>query len=391
MEGENFDDDVLDIEDGEVGTADEDSMKTVILDHELTLNTDDKTRLIFHSFSNLLTVVIDAIGKCRVVVNDVDSSIFAATLNFVTEIGKSLTSLDNTIQLLHKLPQLKGTIVRELEQAKQIYTEFEHKNKDRKELRKISKGFWKDIHWIETQLLPIVEIRTKEMMQRLALPGNAWVMYKTETLRKNMESVLLAVARGTQAISGIVFSEDARDKPGEMAIIMTFKGVQEGSVHLPPVFQDVMRDLIMNARKYSLPGATIWADMINDGQNLVVRIKDNGIGIMEDELEHIVDFGVRGSNAANRRTLGGGFGLTKAYFFTRQFGGEFKVQSGIGVGSIFTVTIPCPQSFRLMLPAKNQAKQAAIEKKKRETIPVEDSAIASAPMDTFTKKGKVPS
>jgi hypothetical protein len=50
------------------------------------------------------------------------------------------------------------------------------------------------------------------------------------------------------------------------------------------------------------------------------------MGIDEEEISHIIEFGVRGSNVANRRTMGAGFGLTKAYFFTKQFGGSFKVK-----------------------------------------------------------------
>jgi hypothetical protein len=45
--------------------------------------------------------------------------------------------------------------------------------------------------------------------------------------------------------------------------------------------------------------------------------------------------------------MGGGFGLTKAYFFTKQFKGTFKVKSKIGEGSTFIAQIPCPTSFIL--------------------------------------------
>jgi hypothetical protein len=48
--------------------------------------------------------------------------------------------------------------------------------------------------------------------------------------------------------------------------------------------------------------------------------------IDEDEISHIIEYGVYGSNATNRSKLGGGFGLTKAYFFTKQFNGTFQVK-----------------------------------------------------------------
>ncbi|KAH7830912.1 putative histidine kinase [Monocercomonoides exilis] len=366
--------------------------KVISFDTELNLTEEEKARLIFHSFANLINVLLDAVGKCRVALNMVDDGVFEETLRIVTEIGKSLSSISNTIALLFKLPILKTKIVQEIDQAKKTFTEYEQKQMaiSGSSFTPISKAFWKDIRWIENNLLPIVEIRTKELTQRLTLPGDAWVMYKTETLRKNMETVLLAVAKGTIMVSGIVFREEDRKVATDMLVDLEFRGVQEGSIHLPPVFQDVMRDLIMNARKYSLPGATIKARMINDGTKLMIEVKDNGLGIEESEITHIIEYGVRGSNVAHRRTLGGGFGLTKAYFFTKQFNGTFTVASGIGVGSTFTLLIPCPSSFRLMLPAgthphtsvidKTNARSASAEVKRKD-IPVEKSAFASTPKD----------
>jgi hypothetical protein len=298
---------------------------------------------------------------------------------------------------------LKVKIVQEIAQAKQLFTEYEKRQSSASgsSFTPISKAFWKDIRWIETNLLPIVEIRTKELTQRLTLPGDAWVMYKITTLRRNMQNVIIAVAQGTIAVSGIVFDEKDRAQPTDMVVHLVFRGVQDGCVHLPPVFQDVMRDLIMNARKYSLPGAVIWAKMVNDGTKLTIQIRDNGMGIEEEELSSIIEYGVRGSNVAARRTLGGGFGLTKAYFFTKQFNGTFTVASSIGVGSVFTITVPCPASFRLMVPAAQRTpgdpvgKQPASKPPQRE-IPVERSAFTATPKDNEAarvqayKKGHAP-
>lgn len=370
-------------EDAQEEFEEETAMKVVSFTTELTLTEEEKARLIFHSFANLLNVLLDVIGKCKVVLNIVDGAVFDETLRIVSEIGKSLTSITNTIGLLFQLPALKVKIVQELENAKQLFTQYEKSQSSVSgtKISSISKSFWKDVRWIESSLLPIVEIRTKELTQRLTLPGDAWVMYKIETLKRNMETVLLAVAKGTVAVSGIVFKEADRAQPTDMVVNLSFQGVQEGSIHLPPVFQDVMRDLIMNARKYSLPGASIDASMVNDGTQLILTIKDNGMGIEEGEISHIIEFGVRGSNVASRRTLGGGFGLTKAYFFTKQFNGTFTVASAIGVGSVFTITIPCPASFRLVLPPKPVAATPETYKEGKIKVPLERSAFTATPKD----------
>ncbi|KAK2956492.1 putative histidine kinase [Blattamonas nauphoetae] len=363
------------VEDGPIGTGDEDAMDTLEITHDLQLTDEQKAKLVFHSFSNLMTVLMNVIGKCRAGINDETKPIFTETLSFVTNLGKSLTSLTTATTLLSSVPELQPTIDREISEARNVYNSLVARNVIHPNSNKLGSLFERNLNWLEKDLLPNVTLRAKEIMQRLSLPNNAWVMFKIDSLRHNLEQNLLAVARGSSHISGIVFSEAERRKSGEMCVLLDFKGVLPGSIHLPPVYQDILRDLVMNARKYSLPGSTIHASLLNDGTTLTVRVQDNGMGIPLDELEALVQFGQRGSNVESRRTLGGGFGLTKAYYFTKQFNGTFKVQTAIGVGTIFTLTIPCPKMFKLVMPCDNKVKHQQIEKKLRDTITISESAI----------------
>jgi hypothetical protein len=59
---------------------------------------------------------------------------------------------------------------------------------------------------------------------------------------------------------------------------------------------------------------------------VVIVVVVVSMGIIEEELPHMVEFGFRGSNVINRRSLGGGCGLTKAYFYTKLFNGTFKIK-----------------------------------------------------------------
>lgn len=323
---------------------DEDGCVTYVYQNKLSLTEEEKTRLIFHSFTNGLNVLLDAIGKCRVCLNATDDVIFSNSLDLASKVGRSLEKVSSILELVGQLPVLNKTIQSDTQQAKQIFARLE-KLKTSPSFSTVAASFWAKIHWIENQLLPISEIRAKELTYRLKLPADAWVLYHTETLRKNMEIVLLAVAQGTSHISGIVFDQSHK-KPRDICILMQFKGIKEGLIQLPPIFQDVFRDIVMNARKYSFPGGDVEASMINDGKTLTISVADHGMGIDSAEVSHIIEFGVRGSNVSSRRTMGGGFGLTKAYFFTKQFHGVFKVHTGIGVGSTFTAQIPCPVHFK---------------------------------------------
>jgi signal transduction histidine kinase len=96
---------------------------------------------------------------------------------------------------------------------------------------------------------------------------------------------------------------------------------------MPAVFQDVIRDLLANARKYTDPGKSIQSGLHESNSTLRFIVRDTGIGIPEKEIEDIITFGRRGSNAKERPTRGGGFGLTKAYYVTKKFNGRMWIES----------------------------------------------------------------
>jgi len=56
----------------------------------------------------------------------------------------------------------------------------------------------------------------------------------------------------------------------------------------------------------------------------------------------VVAFGKRASNVDDQATMGGGFGLTKAYLVSRQFGGRMWIDSRPGAGTRITISIPRP-------------------------------------------------
>jgi signal transduction histidine kinase len=106
---------------------------------------------------------------------------------------------------------------------------------------------------------------------------------------------------------------------------------------------DSIRDILANARKYSKPGRWFGLTILQVQQQIFVRISDNGCGIPEHEVEKVLQFGYRASNVTQRRTFGGGYGLTKAAYYTKQSGGTIDIQSKLGVGTTVTLSVPFGQ------------------------------------------------
>ena len=96
--------------------------------------------------------------------------------------------------------------------------------------------------------------------------------------------------------------------------------------------------LLDNAMKYSTEKIDVYLE--NHEPYTVLRIKDHGIGIPENELEHIFERFYRVDKARSRETGGTGLGLSIAKNIIKQHQGEIKVTSKDGAGTSVELFLP---------------------------------------------------
>lgn len=96
-------------------------------------------------------------------------------------------------------------------------------------------------------------------------------------------------------------------------------------------------NLLSNALKYTGEGGSITIKAKSTDETVEICIKDTGKGIAKEDIEHIFDrfYQVRNSNKD-----GTGIGLAIVKAFTELQGGTAKVESEVGKGSEFTITLP---------------------------------------------------
>lgn len=102
----------------------------------------------------------------------------------------------------------------------------------------------------------------------------------------------------------------------------------------------VFLNLLDNAIKYSDPGAQVYVSLEQDGSSVVVRIRDTGVGIPEEDLPQLFERFYRVDKARSRATGGSGLGLSITKELVDLHGGEVSVRSEVGVGSTFEVRLP---------------------------------------------------
>jgi signal transduction histidine kinase len=107
----------------------------------------------------------------------------------------------------------------------------------------------------------------------------------------------------------------------------------------------VFSNLLNNAAKYTEPGGRIELAARKDGGDIVVTVKDNGIGLQPDAMGRIFDMFVQVDRSLERTQAGLGVGLTLARRLVELHDGTIDVRSeGKGRGSVFTVRLPASYS-----------------------------------------------
>jgi CheY-like chemotaxis protein len=103
----------------------------------------------------------------------------------------------------------------------------------------------------------------------------------------------------------------------------------------------VLANLLNNAAKYTDPGGQIWLTVERVQDHVVVRVRDNGIGIPAQMLGSIFDLFTQVDRALDRSQGGLGIGLTLVRALVEMHGGKVSAtSSGPGQGSEFVVQLP---------------------------------------------------
>lgn len=107
------------------------------------------------------------------------------------------------------------------------------------------------------------------------------------------------------------------------------------------MIEQVLLNLFSNAVKYSPDNSKVGIEAKEDDDALVVSVIDNGYGIPKEALPRIFDKFYRVVDSeGNDEVEGSGLGLSLAKEIVEQHGGTIKVTSRLGVGSVFSFTLP---------------------------------------------------
>jgi len=141
-----------------------------------------------------------------------------------------------------------------------------------------------------------------------------------------------------------IYTFHAQQRGGDLALELNALNtwVRGSQIHLSNVFFN----LLDNAVKYSKTDEPLQLAIstYDDGNELVITIQDNGIGMDKKELRRIFDRFYRISSGKRHDVRGFGLGLAYVTSVIRQCGGRISAESELGVGSRMIIRLPASET-----------------------------------------------
>ena len=245
---------------------------------------------------------------------------------------------------------------------------------------------------------PLAPIRMGLEVMKLAKDEPATVEATLHTMERQTQQLialvddLLDVSRITRGrlelrkcrvnLSDVLQSAVEASKPfiaeADHDLVIT---VPEHSIYLeadPHRLAQVVSNLLNNAAKYTPDGGRIWLTVERHGGDVVVSVKDNGIGIPAGMLDRIFEMFAQVDRPMEKSYTGLGIGLTLVKSLVEMHGGRIEVHSdGGNRGSDFRVRLPILPELSSGEPKSMQSGTLAHAKSKRRVLVVDDNRAAA--------------
>ncbi len=148
----------------------------------------------------------------------------------------------------------------------------------------------------------------------------------------------------------------------------------------PTRLEQILFNLLINAAKYTPQGGRIWLNVEPTESEVIIRVRDTGIGIEAELLPKVFDLFLQGERRVGLSHEGGGIGLSLAKNLVQLHGGTITAHSqGPDIGSEFVVSLPMAsriESWREHTPEAIQS--AASESLPRRRILIVDDNVQAA-------------
>jgi signal transduction histidine kinase len=236
-------------------------------------------------------------------------------------------------QLIHSVNSLANTLDSQMNFKKRLARDYAHEF--RTPLASLQSNLEAMIDGIWTADKERLESLYEEILRLTRMVGNIESLVSIE---QENDKLMKSSFNLKEFISKVVvnFESDLFEKGIHLAIEGSSSNVYADKDKIG----QVIINLLSNAIKYSNHNSNIFIRIKEKNTNVILSVKDYGIGIEKDELELIFEHLYRTDKSRASQTGGSGVGLAIVKSIVLAHGGKIEVNSKIGRGSEFIVTLP---------------------------------------------------
>jgi two-component system, OmpR family, heavy metal sensor histidine kinase CusS len=164
---------------------------------------------------------------------------------------------------------------------------------------------------------------------------------------------LLTLARADAGAAHLLFTEldltPVLQKVGHRVSLLAHSKGLSFSSHLPneplclsgdsAALECLLFAVLENALKYTPTGGFIWLRAFANSGEIVVEVKDSGVGVAAEDLPRIFDRFFRADQVRSREVPGSGLGLSIARWIAETHKGRIEAESQLGAGSLFRIVL----------------------------------------------------
>ena len=109
--------------------------------------------------------------------------------------------------------------------------------------------------------------------------------------------------------------------------------------------RELLMNLIVNGIKYNHPGGNVWVKIASGGHNVVIKVKDDGMGIREEDQNRIFERFYRVDKGRSKKMGGTGLGLSIVKHIVEYNNGYMRLKSKVNAGSEFIISLPLERAL----------------------------------------------
>ena len=173
----------------------------------------------------------------------------------------------------------------------------------------------------------------------MSLVNDLLDLSKIEAGKLELETARVAPDEVVAEVSSLMHVR-AREK--QLPLVVEYEGDLPETIETDPTrLRQVLVNLVGNAIKFTDEGhVTLKVDLVDDGEPRVrFRVIDTGIGISQEHQQKLFEPFSQADTSVTREFGGSGLGLTICRRLVERLGGDLAVDSALGEGSTFTVTV----------------------------------------------------